>query len=406
MRETMMFLSSMKKQGEAVKNQTRIFSAITSVGLCAALAGLSSACVKKNQEPKGAVKEFEFFGKNVTERKFLPELRLAALEDIVAPAKDADDKSNGTYVAMEEILANDFDIEMRKHVEVTFNAIDKATFEKIRAAYAFGGIASPIIWRPDKSGTAPAGRYSLTDFLPPIMQATMKHTFRTEISRNSEKKETINGRPKSVYQTFMTQTNCWGTAYEITRRPARKVAADGSVTYEYQVFQMNDKVADRLLNAAEASTLVADLKGKDEQTILQAMNDVKIGDFVNFYRKTPDGSPDGPLMHVVIAIDKGLFFERTGPDKAYVMRLVTPQNLTKGYTVARAVTKITRPATAFKPILEVESELSQRTVMDGTTSEQIFTLKSYDLVEDATTGRVTLPPDAYTAQPGTIRIVL
>jgi hypothetical protein len=144
--------------------------------------------------------------------------------------------------------------------------------------------------------------YQLTDFLPPIIQATNEHGFGVE-------------KPNTPGEM---RTNCWTTALSIQRQAENASRPYLSYYDGEEMAVVQDGAYSTLLRAGSTSELTA--VPLSATTSAFRRNELKPGDTILL------GEKDGNKLwvaHVATFIDDDIFFEKTGVYNRHIYRLIS-----------------------------------------------------------------------------------
>lgn len=197
--------------------------------------------------------------------------------------------------------------------EISFHGLTDAESAALRELYSGYSLR--------KSQVA-AGRavYTLTDFLPPVVQALEGHTFRVE-------KELLEG-PAAVefgarIRWLHTSLNCWSTAWEIAR--LAKTPAGGGADDAFSLFGISgpeilprlreDRTTTHIQGArTELPEELAPLYWPERNAKLQT------GDLLLISHLESDGRE--MLEHVATFVDHDIYFEKTALNDDAPLRIV------------------------------------------------------------------------------------
>jgi hypothetical protein len=154
--------------------------------------------------------------------------------------------------------------------------------------------------------------YALIDFMPPTLQALDRHRFYAQV----QKIEGLSPLGK-VLTPVQLVTNCWGTVYEVLRL-AHKPQAQSPVLFT--------TAAQPMLETLRAISTPAE--------------DQKPGDILLLSHRHGDREY---LDHVVLVIDRNLFFEKAGTGDEVPYRFVAAQTLTQIWNPAIFRYEVRRP---------------------------------------------------------------
>jgi hypothetical protein len=333
----------------------------------------------------GRVKEFKEFSESARQSV---QIKLPNLQRALAAAKLPQVRIS----AVKYSLATDtYTEEQRTHLAISLGALSREQCEVARKVYADG-------WKANLSGvdcsTADGQKkFILDDFLTPVMQATVRHTFIPEKSESTraltseERKQygISSGGEAMIVKT--AETNCWSTAYEILRRA-------GGANPVYTVHNLLPEEVDVRLTSAE---LTKPLMNKVSAAGLKsglAATGILFGDFVivRDRKKAMEIGTKSDIQHVTVMIDEGLVFERVGTDQIFPMRIASIEDVISEYSsaefeVRRLLKDFPNPqAENFSRYVKESSE--------GMVYEVTIELKDVALSK-AGTGRYSLPQSAY-----------
>lgn len=238
---------------------------------------------------------------------------LPALEKVLGAA---------TYSVTEETVdlshhMNEFSIRSDddgKRLQVAIKGLDPKQCEAVKAAYA--GARSPV----DCASVTPDQKLDLTQFLEPAIQATNGQTFAPERysldtnatydsfgelhidweKESEEKDSTGNG----LLRVVQTETNCWGTAWEIARKSTTSLDVQVGDQVEVMAYMLSPKNSKEVI-AAEKN--LSKFRAKAAAARYGDILVVKTGKFV---------------VHMATFVDQELLFERKGNSAMYLNRLM------------------------------------------------------------------------------------
>ncbi|MEN9528427.1 MAG: hypothetical protein RI932_300 [Pseudomonadota bacterium] len=350
-------------------------------------AGLLTACTSRVNSD---VREFKSFGtvKQESVTIQLPNLQ-RALKAAGLPAA----KINAVRQTLESETRLD---SQRTHLAISLGTLSREQCEIARMTYADG-------WKQNLSGVDCASAdgqkdFLLDDFLTPVMQATLRHTFIPEKAESSrtltpdERKQYGISAGGEVLVSKSAETNCWSTAYEVLRRSS-------GPTPIYTVHNLMPHEVDlRLTNSQLSKSILSDVPSAELKTKLLAAG-VSFGDFI-IVRDKPmamEAGSESDVVHVTIQIDEGLVFERVGTDSVFPMRIAKLDDVVADYS--RAKYDVRR---SIKDFPDPKTENFKRHVtqsMEGVVYDVTIELKDYTLSKGKN-GRFSLPADAYGRRAG------
>lgn len=367
----------------ANKKSARITQALLASALAAAAA--LTAC---HQRDESKTKEFKTFRilKQESVTIQLPNFQ-KALKTAGLPAAEIS--------AVRQTLASETQRDsQRTHLSISLGTLSRAQCEVARKTYADG-------WKQNLSGVDCATangqkNFLLDDFLTPVMQATLRHTFipeKTESTRAltaDERKQYGISIGGEVLISKTAETNCWSTAYEVLRRNS------GSSPI-YTVHNLLPQEVDlRLMSSQLSKTILSGVQASEVKNKLPSLG-VSFGDYI-IVRDKPmamEAGSKSDVVHVTVLIDEGIVFERVGTDSVFPMRLAQLDEVVSDY--ANAKYDVRRSLQDF-PDPKTEKFSRQVTQsMEGNVYEVTIDLKDL-LLTKSNTGRYSLPPDAYLVQ--------
>lgn len=339
---------------------------------------------------EGRVKEFKEFPESA--RRSV-QIKLPNLQRALSAAK----LSQAQISAVKYTLATDtYTEEQRTHLAISLGTLSREQCEVARKVYADG-------WKDNLSGvdcsTANGQKnFLLDDFLTPVMQATVRHTFipeKSESSRaltNEERKQygIYSGGEAMIVKT--AETNCWSTAYEILRRA-------GGPNPVYTVHNLLPEEVDVRLTSAELTKPLMNKVSATEFKSRMITDGVSFGDFVivRDRKKAFEIGTKSDIQHVTVMVDEGLVFERVGTDQIFPMRIATIEDVITEYSSAEFEVR-----RLLKDFPNPQSENFSRYVKqssEGMVYEVTIELKDIALSK-AGTGRYSLPQSAYAPPSG------
>lgn len=347
-----------------------------------AATALSAGC---NLTTKSRAKEFKEFPE---QSRQIVQIKLPNLQRALAAAK----LSQVQVSAIKHTLATDtYTDTQRTHLAISLGALSKEQCEVARKVYADG-------WKNNLSGvdcTTANGQknFLLDEFLTPVMQATVRHTFipeRTESTREltaEERKQFGISLGGEVLISKTAETNCWSTAYEVLRR-----ASGSNPTYTIHNL-LPEEVDLRLTNTQLTQALVTNVRGAELKAKLTSSG-VSFGDFVivRDQQKAREIGSKSNIQHVTVLIDEGLVFERVGTDSVFPMRIATLDDVISDYASASFDAR-----RLVKDFPDPQKENFSRYVKEsseGMVYEVTIDLKDV-VLSKSKNGRYTLPESAY-----------
>lgn len=195
---------------------------------------------------------------------------------------------------------------------VTFGPLTIKQFAYLKQTYGgWSRATSAVTYNPGQT-------YTLQDFLPPLMQATMDLSF---VSQNYVAKLPRLAFPEDNMSSdketsLSTIANCWGETYEVIR------SALNGKNQSFQIFYAPYKAIKDFLTESSYSNVVQEFSTDashfaDEKRRNQGLQP---GDVLIIGQRW--------LMHTAIFIDNDLFFEKSGSGDKTLYRLV-PYNTLK-----------------------------------------------------------------------------
>jgi len=349
-----------------------------------ALVGLTLAC---SVTPKTTTKEFKRFDDSNQQSV---EISLPNLQRALKAAKLPAAK----IVANQTLLATETNRDsQRKHLSISLGTLIREQCEVARKVYADG-------WKDNLSGVdcnLADGKkvFLIDDFLTPVMQATLRHTFipeKTESSRpltQDERKQYGISAGGEMLVSKSAETNCWSTAYEVLRRTS---GASPSYTIHNLLPQEVDL---RFTDPQLTQTL---LSGQSASQINNqfATRGVVFGEFIIVRDKqmARETGAKSDIAHVTLLIDEGLVFERVGTDPVYPMRITTLEEVTADYP--QASFDLRRLIKDFPDPKTEDFSRSIKESMEGVVYEVTIELKELKL-NKSNLGRYALPESAFVA---------
>lgn len=279
--------------------------------------------------------------------------------------------------------------EASKHIEVTFPGLTKNEFDILNSAYGKHGH-----WLKGRKAT-----YDITDFLPPIVQATVKHRFHPHyiqyVPGGFEELQ-----QDGTYKSSLT-ANCWGTVYEYLRGDPQSLKI---------FYASNRQIGEILLDATYSSHVKVLNQSQVFGDVSKTRNTGLVpGDILvvlkndampmeserhNYYPGTSAYPTE--IVHAAIYIDNDLYFEKTGFSGRALYRIVSFQNILIDnredhsfiYRRSTGASQMPDPKVAFgldnTPLNDMK--------IPGRTIERVATIP-YNYNKE--TGRAELPDTAY-----------
>jgi hypothetical protein len=192
------------------------------------------------------------------------------------------------YDRIGEVLS---DKSFGQRLSVIFNDLSKSQFDTLKKAY--GGAYNATEYSEDSS-------YSLTDFLPPMMQAMIGY----------------------IVTSKGVEANCWGTVYEVQRNPG--------ISMDLFYVRQNDIL--QVLNDDKYSTHIATIKPSQGDRLDNI--DIRYMDAVLV---VAENDAKQELLHAVTLIDREIVFEKTSIQLPY--RLNTVNSLYELYKDATFIVR-------------------------------------------------------------------
>lgn len=365
------------------KNSSRLLPAILVVAFTNA--GLLLAC---HSRVEGRIKEFKTFGPNKEETVAiqLPNLQ-RALKTAGLPA--------AKITAVRQTLASETQREsQRTHLSISLGTLSREQCEVARKTYADG-------WKKNLSGVECSNadgqkNFLLDDFLTPLMQATLRHTFIPEKNESTraltsdERKQYGISSGGEVLISKTAETNCWSTAYEVLRRttgPTPLYTVHNLLPQEVDIRLTSSQLSKPILTGAQASEVKNKLPNLG----------VSFGDYIIVRDKQSamEAGSKSDVVHVTVLVDEGIVFERVGSDSVFPMRLAQLDDIFSDY--ANSKYDVRRSLQDFPDPKTEKFSLHVKESMEGVVYEVTIDLKELTLIRGSS-GRYSLPPDAYTVQ--------
>jgi hypothetical protein len=294
--------------------------------------------------------------------------------------------------AVKHTLATDtYTEEQRTHLSISLGALSRGQCEVARLVYADG-------WKAGLSGvdcsTANGQKnFILDDFLTPVMQATVRHTF---IPEKSESTRALTGDERKQYGisaggevmiVSTAETNCWSTAYEVMRRAAGPNPV-------YTIHNLLPEEVDLRLTAPELTKQLIDKVSAASLKSGMSSAGIAFGDFVvvRDRKKAMESGTKSDIQHVTVMIDEGLVFERVGTDKIFPMRIALLDDVLQDYSSASFEVR-----RLLKDFPNPQNENFSRYVKnsaEGTVYEVTIELKDV-VLSKGQAGRYALPQSVY-----------
>ncbi len=196
-------------------------------------------------------------------------------------------------------------------LKIVFPTLSAQEFESLKTTYgSWSATRSNVFYQPNQS-------WSLSDFLPPLVQASLEFSFLPEtrvVSLPSlfEKEQS----EKRVDTTVTLLSNCWGTAYEILRS-AKNQIPDNS----FSIFYAPQHLAREFFFDTERSVEIQSFSSQDSNLQANRNANLQPGDVLLVGNRW--------LQHVAIFIDDDIYFEKSGSGATSLYRLTSWDTLTK-----------------------------------------------------------------------------
>jgi hypothetical protein len=181
-------------------------------------------------------------------------------------------------------------------------------------------------------------------FLEPVIQATegktylnqavnlspgfkFKDGFAVESPKNAEERDSLGN---ALSRSYVEETNCWGTAWEVARRSKEEFS-----------IQVGDFELPKFIQDKKNVTEVIP-KTKDLNQFAQQLNRIQYGDMLIVSQKN-----SGAILHVATFIDQQVLFEKEGNAIQFPFRLTPLEQITKLYGKRNGFFKVIRPKAKF-----------------------------------------------------------
>eukprot|EP00128_Syssomonas_multiformis_P005149 Colp12_sorted_trinity150504_noHs@20672 len=259
-------------------------------------------------------------------------------------------------------------------------------------------------------------RYTLLDFLPPIMQATSSKRFKTQHHTYALPDFAFGNEKKQVDQDCQFLINCWGFAYEVVysmmTKTDRLTFTLSSPIVAYAVF-FDDAKFQHVQTSRSNKALMGDATQRNKN--------LQPGDVVLIWHQNRGEEPY--LDHIAVFIDEDLYFERAGTGDDVPFRLTDWKGLTTSWvpiafnydwrrvkatlSPAKEVFALNNPVTLRE--LSADLDLLVKEVQESFTvtpvygrknelSGQLYVwMKTFDPFVFDDLGRARLPQSAYNA---------
>ena len=351
-----------------------------------------------------------------------PSLRLATADRIGATyagiANDAGDAASLPGFALS--------------LDAEFGALSESKFDELKRAYCiWSDTKSRVKWDADR-------RYTLLDFLPPIMQAVSGKHFRSTRSRQRNLPSFVDERRRRyAEQEVLLTSNCWGYAWEVLYQAdnpdaSAMTVSTGDPTSAWRAF--TSPGFDLIQSSLTKPRLLTDTRLRNGR--LQA------GDVLLLWHTIASSSRPSKvyLDHVATCVDEDVYFEKSGSGDNVPYRINTWEGIAKNFPPSvfnwewrRLVRRNRTSPSSWQPYLRLKpasevfgvdsrvsylnvvdrerfdwlSKLSPRVARmlslttsrrsDGSVESEAYTgiLVLEDLVFDDETGRASLPPSAF-----------
>lgn len=270
-------------------------------------------------------------------------------------------------------------ITKQKNISVEFGKLSQADFTKLQETYHG---EKTVSYDPNRS-------YTLIDFLPRMVQATVGLRF------NYEYYKMKNGKwrpyPEGSLGNALVSQNCWGAAYEFQRKDPKGMEV--FFTYPVSEYFLDDKNTKLLRKMNGADFLALDSRERNKK--------LKFGDVI--IARAENVPPGMRISHIATYIDDDLVFEKSdnGTDSFY--RLIDMKTAFGDYAYdTLEVRRITSPpkelASKIGDSPSVHDERA-RSPGGGNAPEDfegamdVARYMRYQL--DETTGRYKIEPDGF-----------
>jgi len=238
-------------------------------------------------------------------------------------------------------------------LEIQLMNVSQALCEKIKKHY--GGF-SPFV-------CPQTGTFQLQDFLLPGIQVSLNHSFEIENSGD-----------------FSLSTNCWSTAFEISRRSQKTFLA----------YNLHPKQAATAFSDADLNTRVfptsPEIQGTlSELTAWMSSGKAQYLDVISVTGMSQEIV--GSLVHAAIVVDSGgLIFEKIAVASGTPYRFTSVESFKKSYSDAYFV--VSRPRKAYPDPASYVTQISLPQDWSGSKCVRLP-------LTHGTDGKITLPPLAY-----------
>jgi len=320
-----------------------------------------------------------------------------------------------------------------------FGVLDEPTFRALQQKYCeWSETKSRVLWKEGR-------KYTLLDFLPPLLQAVSGLHFRSSRTKQRGLPSFLGG-PMDRIQKYSEQevlltSNCWGFAWEVLFQ------ADNSDVTALTISTADPTSAWRQFTGPGFDLIQSSRTNIKLLTDKEARNrKIKGGDVLLIWHQNPStaSGEDLYLDHVATLIDEDVYYEKSGSGDTVPFRINTWEGLTANFPLSvffwewrrlvrnnplspslyGSMQSRLRPATEifgvdsqlgefaknirgrFSVLSELSPNVAQRLSLqadytgneDGVVEAQTYTgiVELEDLVFDKETGRASLPKSAFT----------
>lgn len=272
-------------------------------------------------------------------------------------------------------------------LDVIFENLTLAQCQTLRSAYYRTDIAC------GENGIFPWDNrryvYTIKDFLSPVMQATLKLTFKPEQKNNGNEPFTNEFGRQSRSVVTALEANCWSTAYEVSRQETRQ--------YTVHVIQSED--ADKIFKNPGYTKFVFSGDASGLQNAVQKGGLGRFGELlivrnINGSNEGESSLAKGRIAHAAVFVDSDLLFERVGNAGHLPMRLARLKDVLASYPDSAFTYEIRQVLQPFPHVTQIPG---LKTVNDssseGTYSRSTIGIKDFNL--ERISWEYRLPEEAF-----------
>ena len=206
------------------------------------------------------------------------------------------------------------------------SSLDQSTFEKLKSAYcSWSETKSRVQWKEGR-------KYTLLDFLPPLLQAVSGLHFRSSRTKQRGLPSFLGGPDDRVQrytdQEVLLTSNCWGFAWEVLFQ------ADNADTRALTISTADPTSAWREFTG-HGFDLIQSSRTQPNLLNNAALRNKKLkgGDVVLIWHQNPTTASGADLYldHVATLIDEDVYYEKSGSGDKVPFRISTWEMITANF---------------------------------------------------------------------------